>query len=128
MKYANEINDIQDDALYVEMLEELSRYKTLSHSEIDWEKVYSNSLELLTKSLDTRIFRGFILSVISINNDDVFKKLCEVMHHYKSVWSNVYSLYAEKNSRQAKIQNKFFFNNNKKNIQKKKKKLIKIKI
>lgn len=108
MKYANEINDVQDDALYVEMLEELSRYKTLSHSEIDWEKVYSNSLELLTKSLDTRIFRGFILSVISINNDDVFKKLCEVNHHYKSVWSNVYSLYAEKNSRQAKIQNKFF--------------------
>lgn len=108
MIYANEINDVQDDALYVEMLEELSKYKTLSHSEIDWAKVYSNSLELFEKSLDTRIFRGFILSVISINTEEVFKKLNEVLHHYKSVWGNVYSLYAEKNSRQAKIQNKFF--------------------
>ena len=37
--YADEIVDIQDDVHYTEMYNELSKYKTLSHSEIDWHKV-----------------------------------------------------------------------------------------
>ena len=106
--YADEIVDIQDDVHYTEMYNELSKYKTLSHSEIDWHKVYTNSLDLLKKSLDTRVFRGFILGVISINTNDVFIKLNEVINHYHALWSNVYKKYAEENSKQAKIQNKFF--------------------
>lgn len=106
--YANEILDIQDDVYYTEMYSELSKYKTLSHSEIDWHKVYTNSLDLLKKSLDTRVFRGFILGVISINTNDVFIKLNEVINHYHLLWANVYKKYAEENSKQAKIQNKFF--------------------
>ena len=77
--FADKIQDMQDDEQYVEILHELSKYKTLSHSEIDWTKVYADSLDLLTKSLDTRIFRGFILSAMSINTSDVFKKLNEVL-------------------------------------------------
>lgn len=80
--YADEIVDIQDDVHYTEMYNELSKYKTLSHSEIDWHKVYTNSLDLLKKSLDTRVFRGFILGVISINTNDVFIKLNEVINHF----------------------------------------------
>ncbi len=106
--FANKIQDMQDDEQYIEIIHELSKYKTLSHSEIDWTKVYANSLDLLTKSLDTRIFRGFILSVISINTNSVFKKLNEVLSHYKSVWDKVYISYADKSSKKAKIQYKFF--------------------
>lgn len=106
--YAKEILDIQDNVLYIEMYHELSKYKTLSHSEIDWHKVYRNSLALLKKSLDTRVFRGFILGVISINTNDVFVKLNEVINHYHLLWSSVYKEYAEVNSKQEKIQNKFF--------------------
>ena len=106
--FADKIQDMQDDEQYVEILHELSKYKTLSHSEIDWTKVYADSLDLLTKSLDTRIFRGFILSAMSINTSDVFKKLNEVLSHYESVWYKVYSSYSENSSKKAKIQYKFF--------------------
>lgn len=106
--FADKIQDMQDDEQYVEILHELSKYKTLSHSEIDWTKVYADSLDLLTKSLDTRIFRGFILSAMSINTSDVFKKLNEVLSHYESVWYKVYSSYSENCSKKAKIQYKFF--------------------
>lgn len=106
--FADKIQDMQDDEQYVEILHELSKYKTLSHSEIDWTKVYTDSLDLLTKSLDTRIFRGFILSAMSINTSDVFKKLNEVLSHYESVWYKVYSSYSENSSKKAKIQYKFF--------------------
>ena len=106
--FANKIQDMQDDEQYIEIFHELSKYKTLSHNEIDWTKVYTDSLELLEKSLDTRIFRGFILSVISINTSDVFNKLNEVLSHYVSLWNKVYSSYADKSSKKAKIQYKFF--------------------
>lgn len=106
--YAGEILDIQDDTHYMTIYNELCKYKTLSHSEIDWHKVYTNSLDLLKKSLDTRVFRGFILGVMSINNNDVYIKLNEVINHYHLLWPDVYKKYAEKNDKQAKIQKKFF--------------------
>lgn len=106
--YANGIIDVNDDPLYIEMDNELSKYKTLSHSEIDWQKVYDNNIKLLEKTIDTRVLRGFILSIISINKDDVFVKLDEVMHHYHKVWIDIYKKLLSENNKQAKIQNKFF--------------------
>lgn len=106
--YAVETADIQEDSLYIEMFHELSKYKTLSHSEIDWQKVFENSLLLLEKSLDTRIFRGFVLSVIAINNKDVITKFKDVIEHYNKVWVGVYSELLNGNSKSAKIQLKFF--------------------
>lgn len=106
--YAGEILDIQDDIHYITIYNELCKYKTLSHGEIDWHKVYTNSLDLLKKSLDTRVFRGFILGVMSINNNDVYIKLNEVINHYHLLWPDIYKKYAEKNDKQAKIQKKFF--------------------
>lgn len=106
--YANSVLDIQDDILYIEMNNELGKYKTLSHSEIDWHKVYSSSLSLFEQTIDTRVLRGFILSVISLNNQQVFESLGDIIKHYQNVWIKVYKEYKETNNRQAKIQNKFF--------------------
>lgn len=106
--YANNILDISDDALFIELSSELGKYKTLSHSEIDWEKVYDNSVKLLERTLDTRVFRGFVLSTLSINNDNVFTKLNEVLCHYHSIWEDIYGLYTKEYTKQAKLQNKFF--------------------
>lgn len=106
--YANNIVDISDDTLFVELLNELGKYKTLSHSEIDWQKVYDNSVKLLEQTLDTRVFRGFVLSTISLNNDSVFIKLNDVLSSYHSIWKDVYELYSKEHTKKAKLQNKFF--------------------
>lgn len=106
--YANNILDISDDVLFVELSSELGKYKTLSHSEIDWQKVYDNSVTLLEQTLDTRVFRGFVLSTLSLNNDSVFIKLNEVLGHYHSIWKDVYELYTKEHTKKAKLQNKFF--------------------
>ena len=49
--YADEIVDIQDDVHYTEMYNELSKYKTLSHSEIDWHKVYMTPIQPITNNI-----------------------------------------------------------------------------
>ena len=77
--FAETVKDIQNDEQYIALYDEISKYKTLSHGEIQWERVFNESLSLLKISLDTRVLRGFILSIISLNDSKHFKLFQELL-------------------------------------------------
>lgn len=53
---------------------EMSKYKTLNHEHIKWDKVYEYCLEILQKfSMDIKICNYFILSCVALNNKQSFE-------------------------------------------------------
>lgn len=105
--FAETVKDIQNDEQYIALYDEISKYKTLSHGEIQWERVYNESLALLKISLDTRVLRGFVLSIISLNNSNHFKLFQELLIHYTKYWKEAIKSLDKINIRIVKIQNKF---------------------
>lgn len=108
--FAETVKDIQNDEQYIALYDEISKYKTLSHEEIQWERVFSESLSLLKISLDTRVLRGFILSIISLNDSKHFKLFQELLIHYTKYWKDAIKTFDKSNIRIVKIQNKFLQN------------------
>ncbi|MDE7314246.1 MAG: hypothetical protein K2N11_00935, partial [Mucispirillum sp.] len=108
--FAETVKDIQNDEHYIALYDEISKYKTLSHEEIQWERVFSESLSLLKISLDTRVLRGFILSIISLNDSKHFKLFQELLIHYTKYWKDAIKTFDKSNIRIVKIQNKFLQN------------------
>lgn len=105
--FAETVKDIQNDEQYIALYDEISKYKTLSHGEIQWERVFNESLSLLKISLDTRVLRGFILSIISLNDSKHFKLFQELLLHYTKYWKEAIKSFEKTNIRIVKIQNKF---------------------
>lgn len=59
--------------------DEMSKYKTLNHEYIKWDKVYEYSLEILQKhSMDIRICNHFALSCIALNNAESFETMSKL--------------------------------------------------
>lgn len=108
--FAETVKDIQNDEQYIALYDEISKYKTLSHEEIQWERVFNESLSLLKISLDTRVLRGFILSIISLNDSKHFKLFQELLIHYTKYWKEAIKNFDKSNIRIVKIQNKFLQN------------------
>ena len=106
--FAETVKDIQNDEQYIALYDEISKYKTLSHGEIQWEKVFDESLALLKISLDTRVLRGFVLSIITLNNSKYFTLFQELLLHYTKYWKEAIKSFDKSNIRIVKIQNKFF--------------------
>ncbi|MDT3693949.1 MAG: type VI secretion system domain-containing protein [Mucispirillum sp.] len=105
--FAETVKDIQNDEQYIALYDEISKYKTLSHGEIQWEKVFDESLALLKISLDTRVLRGFVLSIITLNNSKYFTLFQELLLHYTKYWKEAIKSFDKSNIRIVKIQNKF---------------------
>lgn len=105
--FAETVKDIQNDEQYIALYDEISKYKTLSHGEIQWEKVFDESLALLKISLDTRVLRGFVLSIITLNNIKYFTLFQELLLHYTKYWKEAIKSFDKSNIRIVKIQNKF---------------------
>ncbi|AJC90880.1 TssA family type VI secretion system protein [Campylobacter subantarcticus] len=60
--------------------EEMSKYKTLNHEKIQWDKVYEYSLDILqNNSMDMKIFAYFSLSCFALNNEECFKVFLEII-------------------------------------------------
>ncbi|TXE82352.1 nucleobase:cation symporter [Campylobacter peloridis] len=60
--------------------EEMTKYKTLNHEKIQWDKVYEYSLDILqNNSMDMKIFAYFSLSCLALNNEKCFKIFLEII-------------------------------------------------
>ncbi|EAH4572125.1 nucleobase:cation symporter, partial [Campylobacter lari] len=60
--------------------EEMTKYKTLNHEKIQWDKVYEYSLDILqNNSMDMKIFAYFSLSCLTLNNEECFKIFLEII-------------------------------------------------
>ncbi|EGQ0891527.1 nucleobase:cation symporter [Campylobacter jejuni] len=60
--------------------EEMTKYKTLNHEKIQWDKVYEYSLDILqNNSMDMKIFAYFSLSCLALNNEECFKISLEII-------------------------------------------------
>ncbi|WP_139454241.1 type VI secretion system ImpA family N-terminal domain-containing protein [Campylobacter armoricus] len=60
--------------------EEMTKYKTLNHEKIQWDKVYEYSLNILqNNSMDMKIFSYFSLSCLALNNEECFKIFLEII-------------------------------------------------
>ncbi|EAH7181808.1 nucleobase:cation symporter [Campylobacter coli] len=58
----------------------MTKYKTLNHEKIQWDKVYEHSLDILqNNSMDMKIFAYFSLSCLALNNEECFKIFLEII-------------------------------------------------
>ncbi|ECR7740046.1 type VI secretion system domain-containing protein [Campylobacter jejuni] len=108
MYFCNQLKNNLDELQEFQLLEdEMSKYKTLNHENISWDKVYQYSqFILLNHSLDFKICNYFLLSCFNLNNEECFEKLLLLFQHLKKLIdeNNAYIL-AQKRKIQNFIQN-----------------------
>ncbi len=69
--------------------DEMSKYKTLNHENINWDMVYKYSLDILKNaSIDAKICNYFILSCINLNKEDCFVELSYLLNFLKDFLEN----------------------------------------
>ncbi|HEF1262963.1 TPA: type VI secretion system domain-containing protein [Campylobacter jejuni] len=108
MYFCDQLKNNLDELQEFQLLEdEMSKYKTLNHENISWDKVYQYSqFILLNHSLDFKICNYFLLSRFNLNNEECFEKLLLLFQHLKKLIdeNNAYIL-AQKRKIQNFIQN-----------------------
>ncbi|EKZ7367958.1 type VI secretion system domain-containing protein [Campylobacter jejuni] len=108
MYFCDQLKNNLDELQEFQLLEdEMSKYKTLNHENISWDKVYQYSqFILLNHSLDFKICNYFLLSCFNLNNEECFEKLLLFFQHLKKLIdeNNAYIL-AQKRKIQNFIQN-----------------------
>lgn len=108
MYFCDQLKNNLDELQEFQLLEdEMSKYKTLNHENISWDKVYQYSqIILLNHSLDFKICNYFLLSCFNLNNEECFEKLLLLFQHLKKLIdeNNAYIL-AQKRKIQNFIQN-----------------------
>ncbi|HAN0692079.1 TPA: nucleobase:cation symporter [Campylobacter jejuni] len=108
MYFCDQLKNNLDELQEFQLLEdEMSKYKTLNHENISWNKVYQYSqFILLNHSLDFKICNYFLLSCFNLNNEECFEKLLLLFQHLKKLIdeNNAYIL-AQKRKIQNFIQN-----------------------
>ncbi|HEB8480923.1 TPA: type VI secretion system domain-containing protein [Campylobacter jejuni] len=108
MYFCDQLKNNLDELQEFQLLEdEMSKYKTLNHENISWDKVYQYSqFILLNHSLDFKICNYFLLSCFNLNNEECFEKLLLLFQHLKKLIdeNNAYIL-AQKRKIQIFIQN-----------------------
>ncbi|HBK1875303.1 TPA: type VI secretion system domain-containing protein [Campylobacter coli] len=108
MYFCDQLKNNLDELQEFQLLEdEMSKYKTLNHENISWDKVYQYSqFILLNDSLDFKICNYFLLSCFNLNNEECFEKLLLLFQHLKKLIdeNNAYIL-AQKRKIQNFIQN-----------------------
>lgn len=75
MCFCNHVGeDLEHLEIYHLLENEMSKYKTLNHESIKWDKVYGYCLEILQKfSIDIKICNYFVLSCIALNDKQSFE-------------------------------------------------------
>ncbi|EEA8817046.1 nucleobase:cation symporter [Campylobacter coli] len=108
MYFCDQLKNNLDELQEFQLLEdEMSKYKTLNHENISWDKVYQYSqFILLNHSLDFKICNYFLLSCFNLINEECFEKLLLLFQHLKKLIdeNNAYIL-AQKRKIQNFIQN-----------------------
>ncbi|KPH54695.1 type VI secretion system domain-containing protein [Helicobacter pullorum] len=81
LKLESNLESLQD---YHLLEAEMAKYKTLNHSNIQWEIVYELSLEILqSHSLDMKFCLYLTLACIQLNNEEKFGALLEFLKYAK---------------------------------------------
>ena len=108
-KFFNKFSEnFSENELYISLIDEMSKYKTLTHDTIKWDFVYSSSLKALSEfSLDVKILNFLAISAINLNDKDAFKRLISAFSFFLTTIKQEPSLLA-KNEKQVSAKKKIF--------------------
>lgn len=108
-KFFNKFNEnFSENELYISLIDEMSKYKTLTHDTIKWDYVFSSSLKALSEfSLDVKLLNFLAISAINLNQKDSFKTLIEAFSFFLTTLKQEPNLLA-KNEKQVPAKKKIF--------------------
>ena len=108
-KFFNKFSEnFSENELYISLIDEMSKYKTLTHDTIKWDFVYSSSLKALSEfSLDVKLLNFLAISAINLNQKDSFKTLIEAFSFFLITLKQEPNLLA-KNEKQVPAKKKIF--------------------
>ena len=108
-KFFNKFNEnFSENELYISLIDEMSKYKTLTHDTIKWDFVFSSSLKALSEfSLDVKLLNFLAISAINLNDKDAFKSLISAFSFFLTTLKQEPSLLA-KNEKQVPAKKKIF--------------------
>ena len=108
-KFFNKFNEnFSEKELYISLIDEMSKYKTLTHDTIKWDFVYSSSLKALSEfSLDVKLLNFLAISAINLNDKDAFKRLISAFSFFLTTIKQEPNLLA-KNEKQVPAKKKIF--------------------
>jgi hypothetical protein len=108
-KFFNKFNEnFSENELYIGLIDEMSKYKTLTHDTIKWDFVFSSSLKALSEfSLDVKLLNFLAISAVNLNQKDSFKTLIEAFSFFLTTLKQEPNLLA-KNEKQVPAKKKIF--------------------
>lgn len=108
-KFFNKFSEnFSENELYISLIDEMSKYKTLTHDTIKWDFVFSSSLKALSEfSLDVKLLNFLAISAVNLNQKDSFKTLIEAFSFFLTTLKQEPSLLA-KNEKQVPAKKKIF--------------------
>ena len=108
-KFFNKFNEnFSENELYISLIDEMSKYKTLTHDTIKWDFVFSSSLKALSEfSLDVKLLNFLAISAVNLNQKDSFKTLIEAFSFFLTTLKQEPNLLA-KNEKQVPAKKKIF--------------------
>ena len=108
-KFFNKFNEnFSENELYISLIDEMSKYKTLTHDTIKWDFVFSSSLKALSEfSLDVKLLNFLAISAINLNDKDALKSLISAFSFFLKTLKQEPNLLA-KNEKQVPAKKKIF--------------------
>ena len=108
-KFFNKFSEnFSENELYISLIDEMSKYKTLTHDSIKWDFVYSSSLKALSEfSLDVKLLNFLAISAVNLNDKDAFKSLISAFSFFLNTLKQEPNLLA-KNEKQVPAKKKIF--------------------
>ena len=108
-KFFNKFNEnFSENELYISLIDEMSKYKTLTHDTIKWDFVFSSSLKTLSEfSLDVKLLNFLAISAINLNDKDALKSLISAFSFFLKTLKQEPNLLA-KNEKQVPAKKKIF--------------------
>ena len=108
-KFFNKFSEnFSENELYISLIDEMSKYKTLTHDTIKWDFVYSSSLKALSEfSLDVKLLNFLAISAINLNDKDAFKRLISAFSFFLTTLKQEPNSLA-KNEKQVPTKKKIF--------------------
>ena len=90
MQLCYELNkDFSNDTFLDELQDEMSKYKTLAHETIKWDRVFERSYQILQSfSLDTKFFSFLCIAATNINLPKNYEILKDVLEFFLEVFKD----------------------------------------
>ena len=107
-KFFNKFSEnFSENELYISLIDEMSKYKTLTHDTIKWDFVYSSSLKALSEfSLDVKLLNFLEISAVNLNDKDAFRSLISAFSFFLTTLKPEPSLLA-KNEKQVPTKKRY---------------------